>query len=338
MPHRPKPFFRSARNAWFVQIGKKQNRLVDGPKTADSERAAWAAFDALLKNQKITTLSPDGISIAQLFEKYLEWCKLHREPRTYEGYVWHLQKFCDHLKDTVYDPAVSLKPYHVNEWLDAHSNWGQTYRRNAIASVKRAYAWGEEEGHIEGSPLKRLKKPMAKRREKVISPEEYERIIGCYEPTDSFREFLEFCWASGCRPIEARMLEGRHVNLEKKLIAIPPHEAKGRKRWRIIRLEGRALEVVQRRMREGRLFVNRDGQPWTTSSINCRFGRLKSKLGVKYFSYAFRHSFATRLLVRGVDHLTVAELMGHVDGVTLAKTYQHLDQADEHLREALKKS
>ena len=38
---------------------------------------------------------------------------------------------------------------------------------------------------------------------------------------------------------------------------------------------------------------------WTRSAMSCRFGRLKSKLGVRHFAYAFRHGFANRLLV---DH------------------------------------
>jgi len=72
--------------------------------------------------------------------------------------------------------------------------------------------------------------------------------------------------------------------------------------------------------------------------MSCRFGRLKKKLGERYSAYAFRHGFANRLMVRGVDHLTVAELLGHADGTMLARVYQHLDQSDAHLRAALQKA
>ena len=69
-----------------------------------------------------------------------------------------------------------------------------------------------------------------------------------------------------------------------------------------------------------------------------RFQRLKKKLGVKYFAYALRHGFATRMLTSGVDHLTVAELLGHSNGTMLATVYQHLDQKGQHLRDALRKA
>ena len=63
--------------------------------------------------------------------------------------------------------------------------------------------------------------------------------------------------------------------------------------------------------------------------------KLARKLGVKHFAYAFRHGFATRKLIEGHDHLTVAELLGHTNGTLLATVYQHLGQHDERLRKAL---
>ena len=54
--------------------------------------------------------------------------------------------------------------------------------------------------------------------------------------------------------------------------------------------------------------------------------------------YAFRHTYAQRLLLAGVDSLTVSTLMGHVDGTVLTKVYQHLQQSSEHLLKALNKA
>lgn len=348
MAHSPKPFFRTARNAWYVQLGTKQTKLCDGPKNTATEKAAWAAFHTLMADRppnSANSAAPEppqnagGMTLAELFDKYLDWCQKHREKRTYDGYVWHLQKFLDHLKARATSPALDLRPFHVNEWLDGHPDWGQTYRRNAIASIKRAFVWGEEEGHLDRNPLKSLKKPMADRREKYMRPEDWENIRDSYKPGDPFRVFLEFCWETGCRPQEARIIEPRHAHLDKALIAIPPGEAKGRKKWRVIRLEGRALEIVAGRMPEakGKLFTNRDGRAWTSFALNCRFTRLKEKLGERFSPYLTRHGFTQRLLLSGVDHLTVAALLGHADGQMVTRVYSHMDQADDHLREVLKK-
>ncbi len=64
-------------------------------------------------------------------------------------------------------------------------------------------------------------------------------------------------------------------------------------------------------------------------------GRLAAKAGTKYALTAIRHSFCQRLLEAGVDHTTVAALLGHVDAVMVSRTYSHMDAAKDFLREEL---
>jgi integrase/recombinase XerC len=52
MAHSPKPFFRTARNAWYVQLGPKQFKLCDGPKSSVTEKEAWALFHDLMSQQR----------------------------------------------------------------------------------------------------------------------------------------------------------------------------------------------------------------------------------------------------------------------------------------------
>ena len=66
--------------------------------------------------------------------------------------------------------------------------------------------------------------------------------------------------------------------------------------------------------------------------------RLAASLVPRYSLYAFRHSFATQALERGIDSVTVAVLMGHSDPSMLAKVYQHLTQNPGFLLEQLKKA
>ena len=66
--------------------------------------------------------------------------------------------------------------------------------------------------------------------------------------------------------------------------------------------------------------------------------RLAASLVPRYSLYAFRHSFATHALERGVDSVTVAVLMGHSDPSMLAKVYQHLTQNPKFLLEQAKRA
>ena len=48
MAHQPKPFYRSARKAFYVQLGKHQIKLTAAPYDAATEKAAWAEFHKLM--------------------------------------------------------------------------------------------------------------------------------------------------------------------------------------------------------------------------------------------------------------------------------------------------
>ena len=132
------------------------------------------------------------------------------------------------------------------------------------------------------------------------------------------------------------MLECRQVDLDRQIAILPPSNNKTRKAERVLILNGEATEICRRRMESvetGIVFRNTRGRAWTKDSINCRFQRLKKKLGDKSLcAYGIRHSFATEGLKNDVDPVSLAMLMGHSDASMVAKTYQHLAQNHGHLR------
>ena len=278
------------------------------------------------------------ITLRLIIERYLDWCGKQRAPRTVDWYKGHLDGFLAYLGNQAHMPVTNLKPYHVVEWVDSHQNWGDTYRRGAIVAVQRAMNWAEGMGHIAASPVKIIKKPPARRRDNPMTPEDFQAFLARLPVDDPFRDLFLFLWHSGCRPQEARHIEPRHVQLVQERIVIPKEEAKGKRYPRVIYLHGPALELVTRLMvvrTEGKLFRNVRGRPWTKYAVCNRMYRLSRATGRKMALYDTRHGFATRKLVQGHDHLTIAELMGHRDGTMISKVYGHLDRQTDHLKKAL---
>lgn len=344
MPHHPKPFFRTGRG-WYVQLGKDQIKLADGPKSSETESAAWEQYHKVMAAPRAdvpkSSPSEGGLLVAEVFDKYLDWCKKHREPRTYEWYHDHIQDFLNRKPETARLPASELKPFHVVEWADSHGDaWSAAYRRGGIVAIQRPFNWAEELGYISSSPVKKIAKPAPQRREKLVTPADWERIKAHYAEGDPFRDILEFAWESGCRPQEAKRLEPRHLDFDNHRAVFPAEEAKGKKRVRVIRMTPRAEEIAKHHAEQypdGVIFRNEDGQPWTAQAMACRFGRLKKHLGVKFCAYDFRHGFCQDMLESGNDPLSVAEIMGHGDGRMVSQVYSHMNQADGHLRRALER-
>jgi integrase/recombinase XerC len=277
-------------------------------------------------------------TVGALFRKYLGWCSKHRSARTAQWYGEHLASFLAHLGGQADAPLASLKPYHVVEWVDSHDTWGDTYKRGGIVAVQRACNWAEQMGYVDATPLKRIAKPPARRRDNPMAPGDFQAMLARVEEGDPFRDLLLFLWHTGCRPQEARHVEPRHVDLERAVVVIPKEEAKGNRYPRFIHLHSPAVEIVQRLMKrreQGKLFRNTRGEAWSKYAVCNRTYRLSRATGIKKTAYDVRHGFATRKLVQGHDHLTIAEIMGHRDGTMLAKVYAHLDRNDAHLKKAL---
>jgi integrase len=85
--------------------------------------------------------------------------------------------------------------------------------------------------------------------------------------------------------------------------------------------------------REERVFCNRNGDPYR--SFRTAFEKAVRKASIADFTFHdLRHTFASRLVMAGVDLPTVKELMGHKH-ITMTLRYAHL--SSDHKQAAVKK-
>ena len=61
-------------------------------------------------------------------------------------------------------------------------------------------------------------------------------------------------------------------------------------------------------------------------------------MGQKLCLTHIRHRFATRMLLAGIDALTVATWLGHADTSMLSRVYGHLTQSPDYLHEKLRQA
>lgn len=321
----PKPFYRKQTKSWYVQIRKRQINL------GRDKEAAWKKYHELMLDQS----EPDEVDyVVELLDLYLEWLKKNRSEGTYLKALGYLKQFIGFVGRKL--RTDQLTPRKVSQWIEEKVTWGPTTSNDAISVVQRAFNWGINNQLIQKNPISRIAdKPARQRREVVYTTDEWLEIRGLV--TDRFGDLIDVLWETGCRPIEARSIEARHVDLANDLVHFPPSESKGKRTDRVIFLTEKAKSILKRNMhRVGPLLVNTNGNPWTKDSINCRFQRLSKKLGKRLCAYAIRHSYATEGLKSGMDSLILAQLMGHADTTMLARTYSHLARNPDFLRKQAK--
>lgn len=328
MPRPPKPWYWRKRKEWFVTINRIRHRL--GP---DKPAAVQKFHELMTKPDK--PVSRD--TVVGLMDTFLEFAQTHNAKGTYDYYRTYCQSFANTISKKL--TVGQLRPFHVQTWVDSHKEWSDSTKRAAIVSVKRSMRWATQMGYIDASPIAHMGKPEVGKRERMVSEEEYKKILATV-PDREFKDLVELAWDTGARPQELFAVEARHVDLENARIVFPPKEAKGKRKIRSVYLSDHAVEIVKSlilKYPEGRLLRNTRGIPWTASATNCRFRQLKKKLGVKYNMYMFRHTTTTAALASGLSTEIVRELMGHVDGRMLAKHYSHIGQDSDLMRRSAAK-
>jgi integrase len=195
------------------------------------------------------------------------------------------------------------------------------------------------EGHIQSSPVAHIEKPTPTRRELVVTPDQWTAIIKA-AGDQPFLDLLTVLRETGCRPQEVRQVEACHFDEPGRRWIFPRELSKGKRYNRVVYLNDLAVAITQRLAKQhptGPLFRNRYGQAWNRNSIRCRFRAVRDKVNIPGLcAYTIRHTWATDALQKGIDPITLAILMGHVDTTTLARTYQHLTKNSQYLHEANK--
>jgi integrase len=321
----PQPYWRKQARTWYVQLGKKQIRL------GRNKKEAFEKYHEIMADRGTAAVHYE--KIVPLLDDYLEWVKQNREPLTFEKAVRHLQPFAEFIGPSL--TISGLTPHLVLNWAEKKKTWNSTTKNDAISMVQRALNWGVKRGHIPRSPIAKIDgKPRRLRREVFLTEDEFKQLR--VEVTDCFADILDFMWFTGCRPTEARNLKVEHVDLKNKMVMFPCSESKGKRNERVIFLPPQAACVLERQLEtyeSGFVFRNTHGNKWRRNALSCRFKRLREKIGKQLCAYAMRHSYATEGLKRGVDSLTLAQIMGHSDTTMLSRHYAHLARNPVYLAE-----
>ncbi|MCG8651685.1 MAG: integrase [Pirellulales bacterium] len=295
MPRQPKPFFRKQTKSWYCSITGRQISLGKDRETA------FEKFHQLMANRD--QLSGELTTLYEISQSYLDWCQTNRKPGTYSLHLRYLKSFIGVVGKRM--RPSQLKKHHVTKW---HEGLGvvSTTQNDAVGVVQRMLNWAVEQDYLDRNPIIGMKKPKRKRRDVFYSAEQWKQIKAhALPPLD---DFLDFLYTTGCRPIEARTLEAKH--LVNDLVIFPADESKCEIEPRVIYLVPTAQELVSELAGQnptGPLFRNGQGNPWTKDSIKCRLTGISEKVGFRVIAYGARHSWATEALTSGgVDPISVA--------------------------------
>jgi integrase len=334
---RQRGYWYRAGRGWYATDHGRSVPLLDeeGDHLKDSdtrEEIVQQAHARHLLGQQRT--APEGtadtVPVADVVATYLEFCQANSRPATFDSrgrmlfdFVYGLPpKFWNHAdpkhktpkpgkNDYIHDgfgqrTVGSLIPMDVQRWLDKHPTWGQSTRRIAVQSVKRAFNYAVKMGLIHANPVKGFVAPQGKQRITYFTPEVEQAMYRHAKP--ALRLALRVLIRTGARyGSELCHLTAAHITDGPKGMTwkFNADEAKTNKPRVIYIPSDIAAEVrpLMARHPSGAIFRNTRGQPWDKRAMRAAFIRLKKRLQRKKVKmhpadclYSTRHTYAKRML------------------------------------------
>lgn len=272
----------------------------------------------------------------QDFEKYLLIDKKYSN-ETIASYHNDLVKYAAYLKENGFD-LNEMKRKEIMEYINylKKSKLSNSSINHNISVLKSFYKFLVIEEYFVTDPTMYLESPkLRKTLPQVLSYEEVQKLLDI-DLVDHYsyrnKAMLELMYATGLRVSELVNLKVNDIDLEMDLVRTM---GKGNKE-RIIPLGEYAAIYVKEYLYHYRnnllkkqntdyLFLNNRGTRYSRQSFYKLVKELALKKGIQteFSPHTLRHSFATHLLDRGADIVSIKEMLGH-SSLSTTQIYTHI--------------
>jgi len=216
------------------------------------------------------------------------------------------------------------------------------YRRQRLEEVKPATVYQElallrrmfniaikEWEWVKDNPVNKLSFSVGNKnaRSRWLTEEEEQKLLDCAENPRWLRTLLVVALHTGMRRGEILNLRWQDVDFSRKTVTVVRSKNGEKRTIPMSNLVQDVLRKVKVRDISGKIF------PVAVRSLRAAYDKALSKAEIDDFTFHdLRHSFATRLVQRGVDLYKVKELLGHK---TLAMTARYAHHYPESLRASI---
>lgn len=355
-------------NVWYLDIRVKGHRFRR--KVGTSKKVAELALkdaEVRVAREEFGFIKND-IGIEKLIERFLEYNRTNHRASTakrYKAVTDHLLKY---LKAK--QPSIIMLSQLTAEVIEGF----KTFRRDSYVNPNGKAIEGEQGktehtrlgargrtvnleldgiktmlnlairwGYLHDNPMKQVKplKTDDKKQLEFLSKEECQRFLDA-TPAESYPIYFTFL-NTGMRKAELENLQWKDVDLKLKQILIrPKKDWKPKTGQREIPIGAPLLKVLSDLRKKNQDVEGEDyvfpvkGNGRSHNWLRTELIRIAREAGIPKLTkvHTLRHTFASHLMMAGVDLPSIQKLMGHSD-IETTMIYAHL--ASDHLANAIEK-
>jgi site-specific recombinase XerD len=259
-----------------------------------------------------------AVSFSDLAEDALEYSKAHKLSHRHDEY--RMAKIKEAFANRA---AEGITPQDFERWVSEHEDWMPATANRYRALLSLTYRLGIQNGRVRENParlIRHRRENNARLRWLTTDEEKLLRDVVEGQGAEHLTE-LEIAIHTGLRRSEQYRLTWECVDLERQLLTVPQSKNGETRHVPLNRSALSALLLLKRHSDGiGNVFRSAGPRKWFDPAVKTA--------GLKDFTWhCLRHTFASRLVMAGVDLRTVQELMGHK---TIAMTCRYAHLAPSH--------
>ncbi|GHU19008.1 integrase [Alphaproteobacteria bacterium] len=321
---------------------KENNRTGQGPKTlAEKREQSKKAQEQEEEKQKEDSVKL--ITFSEVFEKYIAQARQDKNEKSCDNEV---SIFKNWIASSVENKTMNEITLDLLEQIKkAMSDAGKATKtiRHMLALVRQVFNYAINRDLYSGNnPVNKIKKPSSdNRRIRFLTKKEASTLLEhLSKSSEQVHDMALLSLHCGLRAGEIFSLTWNDVDFEHGILSIKDTKS-GRNRSAIMTRDIKKIleENKENSETSGLVFISTTGAKIT--EISNSFARAVNTLGFnngvdddrqKVVFHTLRHTYASWLVMSGVDLYTVQRLMGH-STISMTERYSHL--APDHLKKAV---
>lgn len=308
---------------WYVDFRFKGQRIREsiGPSRKDAEKIIAKKKTEIVENRYLDIRKePEPVKFYDFAKDYLKSVKPKRKKENYRRTV-SLMRQLNKVFDSKDLHKMTQKEIEDYQTMRREKVKPATINRE-IALLKTMFTKAIEWSKVKDSPAKKVKLLEGEiKRVRFLMPDEIQTLLS--NCADHLKPIVTAAVHTGMRKGELLNLKREQVNFEQGFITLT--ETKNNER-RDIPIDETVKATLESIKGEGSyFFADKNGKP--LGDVKTGFSMALKRSGIRDFRFHdLRHSFASNLVMAGVELNVVGELLGHKTSV-MTKRYSHLSPA-----------
>lgn len=301
---------------YWINYRQNGHKIQKSLKTRDKIAAKF--LKNRIENEVMAGKSPAPsarLSVKVLLGLYLEAIRSNVQPYTLSNYRAALEKYFENISEIGQVTTESINAY-INKLRDGGLSISTA--NHFLTYLKAFLNWCVKNGKIDGNPAKAVKRLREQEKPpRYLSKAEISAVLAASKG-ESLEPMLWTAMYTGMRYSELIRLTQADIDRAAGTITVPKSKSG---KFRVIPIHKNLMNKIK--------------LPFDLANKRRILQRIGRKAKVKNFGWhLLRHTFASQMIMAGVDIVTVSRLLGHAS-ISTTQIYSHLSQ--EHIRESIKR-